>query len=454
MAIAPLARAGSDAGLGTAGRRFARYLIDAAHRTAGDWSAYYAPRSEAGNFGTRFQLAFHGYAIAALGERLPAFRKRTADALAAIINRMLDPFVWTYWLQRGETLDPIGPHNIMYSGHLGQLIGHYERFADDGRYDQPFVLDDGARSRHEHSHASIVRSIVDQMATNRCHGVTCEPGFIYVACNDHAALSALLYDAAHGTSLSGPVADWLTWLRARMVRRRGSVFQVAYLTGPDVVLPFNFQVMDVWSLAFLSPVAPELFETLYRRWRRTAKRVHGLAWAPARWPNEPLEIADEALNTGFAYVAAREAGDSQLADRFMRYAEERLGLADEGGGRACWATPRRLMVTALFALGAALEPGDMRRWVQPRPAGFFQRPRVLSVTGGEVSRAEWDERGALVVDMLPEAADVVLTCAGVSSGAPDVAGGVVLRLEKAATGWRVALRLAGPARITWAREAA
>ncbi|MFN8533975.1 MAG: hypothetical protein U0556_10545 [Dehalococcoidia bacterium] len=362
MATLPLDRRSAEAGYAEG---LFRFLIAA--RRPDDWSAYFAARSEAGNFGLRFQIAFAGYAIAALGERLDQ-REEAARAMFATIERFLDPQVWRYWLSRGATLDPVYPHNIQYSGHLAQLIGLYERLSGDQSFDQPFQLDDGRVSRHEYTHVGVIDAIARQMAASPCHGVTCEPGNIYVACNVHAALALLLFDVNHSADHRSLVTAWNGWVRRTMVRRRDGLFQVAYLVDRNLVLPVNFRVMDGWSMAFLSPVDPAMFDALYRRFRGELRWRGPVARLPARWPNAALEVSDEPLNSAFAYVAAREAGDHESAAGLLRYAEERLGLARHGDQAACWTAEKRLLVTALYALGTALEPGTMRRWASTRVA--------------------------------------------------------------------------------------
>ncbi|GIW05889.1 MAG: hypothetical protein KatS3mg060_0694 [Dehalococcoidia bacterium] len=359
MATLPLARRSADAGHAEA---LFRYVIEAARQPRDDWSAYREPRFAAGNFGLRFQIAFHGYALVALGERLGVPREEIGPALGGLIDRFLHPTVWRYWLVRGATLDPVYPHNIQYSGHLGQLIGLYERLTGDDRFDRPYVLDDGAASRHEYTHGGVIDAIARQMAANPCHGVTCEPGNVYVACNVHGALALLLHDAAHGTNHRSLIDAWNAWVRRRMLRRRGGIFQVAYLSERDVVIPVNVRVMDAWSMAFLSPVDPALFDEMYPRFRRELRWQGDVASLPARWPNALLEISDEALNSAFAFVAAREAGDEESAAGLRRYAANRLGLAERGARAACWSAPFPLLVTALYALGEGLTPGAMRRW--------------------------------------------------------------------------------------------
>ncbi|MCL6646883.1 MAG: hypothetical protein K6U89_00935 [Chloroflexi bacterium] len=427
-------------------RALFRYLLAAAHRPQWDWTAYTPARNEAANFGLRFQIAFQGAALAALGERWPAYRHPTANALAALIERFLQPPVWRYWVAAGARRDPVAPHNVQYSGHLGQLIGLYERFADDGRFDRPFLLDDGAGNRYQHDHASVVAALTQQMATNRSHGVTCEPATIYVACNTHAVLTLLLFDAAHQSDHQPLIEQWNRWVGARMLRRQGGLFQVAYREDRDWVIPLNFRIIDAWSMAFLSPVAPSLFERLYPRFREELRWQEGLAFLPVRWPNATFEIADTPLASAFAFVAAREAGDEEAATALRRYAEARLGLAATAAGMACWQAQRPLLVSALFALGEALRPGDLRRWGTPRPSGFFERPQLLEVSGAEVTRAEWED-DALVVELVG-AGEVSLEARGVR-GMPLVSPGQLQAVVPTAQGQRLQLLSPGLTEVRW-----
>jgi hypothetical protein len=410
-------------------RKSSAYLLENA-RDAGDLSCYFHPLSEAGNFGTRFQMAFQAYAIAAIGERTPAYRRPTADALATLIQRMFLPEIWAYWLIRGKSLDPVGPHNVMYSGHLGQMIGQYERFSCDGRFDRPFLLDDGRESRHEHTHATVAGALSNQMRNNECHGVTCEPGMIYASCNHHAAIATLLYDNVHHESLSESVPAWLSWMERRMAKPIGGVLNVAHITTYNKTLPISFRIMDAWGLAFLNPYGPELFRRYYPKFRRTILRDGDLARVRALPPNELLEIADGPLNTAFAYVAAKEAGDAEMSDALAEYARRKLDWTPGGSTKACWSAKRRMMVSALFALGEAIEASGMLEAMRPRPDGFFDLPELLSVEGGEVESAGWDAEGNLSVTIADVGGEVRVECARVEADRLKTKRGTVKAIQR------------------------
>lgn len=438
-------------GLSASQRASARYLLQNASPDGEVWP-YYRPLSEAGNFGTRFQMAFQAYAISALGERTPAYRTPTANALATLIERMFEPAIWRYWLLRGESLDPVGPHNVMYSGHLGQMIGCYERFRDDGRFDRPFLLDDGKASRHEHTHATVARSLASQMRSNECRGVTCEPGFIYVGCNHHSAIATLLYDNVHAEDLASPVEGWLHWMERRMLRPFGGVMNVAHITTYDRTIPISFRIMDAWGMAFLNAYGPDLFARMYPRWRRTVKRSGGRAWVQALPPNELLEIADAPLNTAFGYVAAREAGDAELASELEAFAVEKLDWSEGGASKACWSAKRRMMVSSLFSLGEALDVGDLRKSLSPRPAGFFDLPELVAVEGAEVEVAAWNENGDLVLRLADAGGEVRVECARVEPDRLTCLGGTVGDIQQSHGNMVARIAASGSVDIQWTRR--
>ena len=88
----------------------------------------------------RYSLAFTEYGVSMLTELTPAYRARHIEALDGMIQKMLDPIVWDYWM-RGDELgfdwggdNPIHLYNIMYTGHLQLMMAFYERQAGDRKY--------------------------------------------------------------------------------------------------------------------------------------------------------------------------------------------------------------------------------------------------------------------------------------------------------------------------------
>ena len=108
-------------------------------------------------FSKRYNIAFAGYAAAAIGQRGNAsVRARVGRVLGHCIERMLDPDVWgysqskSYWGKKPWAPDPCYRENVMYTGHLLQLLAYYELFTGDTRYHRTgggwdFAWTDGRR---------------------------------------------------------------------------------------------------------------------------------------------------------------------------------------------------------------------------------------------------------------------------------------------------------------------
>lgn len=330
------------------------------------WRGFFTPRSEAMNFGLRFQLAFPCYAVAAIGHALPATRARCLPIMAALIERMIDPQAWRYWAGATGSADPVGQANIQYSGHLGHMIGLYELLGGDDRFDQPFHFHASGRSV-SYTHATLAAALHDQMRANRYHGIDCEPGNTYVACTDHALWSNVLHDRLHGTDYAAVNPLWLSFMQQRLCFRgprvlgRGA-FSAIYLTRLNLAAPLGLNFMDSWSLALLAPLAPDLTRALAERlWPRLRWLDRETACLPSATIWTRMEGSDTAVNTGFAYVLATELGDHGRAAALLRYAEQRLQPVEQGGARLLMGGLAAPYTTALFALGEAGGLGPLLR---------------------------------------------------------------------------------------------
>jgi hypothetical protein len=380
-----------------------------------DWSAFYRPQADAMNFGLRFQLAFAAYAVAALGLRTPAYRRPYVAALGAALERMRDVRAWGYWRRPGggeggdagaghvavlfgghrpvdrpapPPADPIVQDNVQFSGHLGTMLGLYERAGGDDRYDRGFALDDPESGvTYPYTHAAVAERIVAQMRANDFHGVACEPSCAYVPCNNHAMTSNAIYDATHGADYASANADWLAWVRRKMVLRgpaaRG-LFGACYLRDLHLTTPVAFQFTDSWGLAFLLPFDPALTRKLYPRFRRRLSRgPDGALFVGSAPVCEKMEISDVALNTAFGLIVARGVGDRATAARLAAYAHATLSPQWRGPEQFYAGAPRTLHSTALYALAALVDDaGDLRRLFHaPRDPALDTQPELDAVCG-------------------------------------------------------------------------
>ena len=93
-----------------------------------------------GLFAKRYNIAFAGYAAAALGMRGNDAEKATVGRiLGNCIERILRRDMWAYsqaknyWGRKPWAPDPCYRENVMYTGHLLQLLALYECFTGDRR---------------------------------------------------------------------------------------------------------------------------------------------------------------------------------------------------------------------------------------------------------------------------------------------------------------------------------
>ncbi len=322
-----------------------------------EWRGFFVPRSEAMNFGLRFQLAFPCYAVAAIADVLPDERERCLRTMAGLLDRMLDRRTWAYWSQATGSHDPVGLANIQYSGHLGHMIGLFELLGGDDRFDRPFRFEWQGRAV-EYTHQQLVAALYEQMQRNHYHGVECEPGNTYVACTDHALWATALHDRLHGTSYETVNQKWLSYLERRLAFRgprvigRGAVTAI-YFTRLKLAAPLGLNFMDAWSLALMAPLAPELTRRLAQRLWPRLRSAGNTLYLPSAAIWTRMEGSDTAVNTGFAYLLAVELGDHERARALRAYAEQRLQPLEHGGARLYVGGLAAPYTTALLAIGDA-----------------------------------------------------------------------------------------------------
>ena len=94
-----------------------------------------------GIFAKRYSIAFAGYAAAAIGMRGDAeTTNRVGRILDNCIGRILRRDAWaysqskSYWGKKPWAPDPCYRENVMYTGHLLQLLAFYEWFTHDRKY--------------------------------------------------------------------------------------------------------------------------------------------------------------------------------------------------------------------------------------------------------------------------------------------------------------------------------
>jgi len=383
-----------------------RYFTAVAQQVPDAWKGFYHPAVRGSNLEYLFQIAFAGYALTAMQRQVPAWCGPDAPfarGVVALTQRMRDERVWRYWSARMADPDPVTHANIMYSGHLSCLLSLAELLSGDASFDDPFDLVYEGQHAATHDHTSVAAAIHRQMVAEPNHGVACEPGRIYICCNNHAAISNLLYDRCHpGRDLSAINAEWSAWVRRRMVLAPwhallpgppGGILSGVHFAPNDLSLPAATNFTDAWGLALMTPYDAALPRLLAPRlWRRLHRDRTG-AFLPSLRLLTQWEASDTALNTGFAYVLARELGETAVATRLRSWAEAHLGPRTEQDHGWYTGEHSALYTTALFALGDAIAPGGIAQLFTDPPVYDDTAPRVAvsSFPAVALTRAVWND---------------------------------------------------------------
>ena len=217
----------------------------------------------------RYPLAHIGYTAATLAYRTPNYRELSLNILNDVIQRMLTIKVWgyidQYWSKYPTFPDPVYHENIMYSGHLLQLIGLYESLSGDFTYDTQgfdFVWNktSGNTTKFHYSTSKLAEVIYRQMADESSAGVPCEPGWVYTICQNHPHLGFRLYDINRNdqTNYSTISSKWRHFLIDHALEdvplyKKDRYFKMLYNKATHVWVPlFAATGNDGWVLAWLS----------------------------------------------------------------------------------------------------------------------------------------------------------------------------------------------------------
>jgi hypothetical protein len=164
-----------------------------------------------GNTCIRYEIAGLAYAAAILGLKTPAYHQVSEAIMYNSILRMTQQIVWQYvelfddFKSQSSYPDPVAYKNIMYSGHLVQMISLFEvvfgnyTFSTDG---WDFVWTDQTTNEVEvlHYNTSLLMERVYQQSVvyDETGGVPCEPDSIFIICNNYPQNGWLIHDSLHG----------------------------------------------------------------------------------------------------------------------------------------------------------------------------------------------------------------------------------------------------------------
>jgi hypothetical protein len=234
-------------------------------RGSGPWPEWHDDGKQMGITSLRYQLAFAGYACAAMAARTPAYRELVQRQLGDLCERMLDVRVWSYvphyWKYGDNPPDPCLYENVMYTGHLTQLMCLYELLTGDRRYTESgwdFIWRDGRKTHYDLRQA--IERLHVQSERNPHGGICCEPGLVFATCNAHSAASFVLFDLLHGTEYAAANTKWFAWMSKNFRNRNPSspaFFNLVYHQSRSMFVPMGDVGADCWTLGWGYPWFPE-----------------------------------------------------------------------------------------------------------------------------------------------------------------------------------------------------
>ena len=296
-----------------------------------------------GLFGKRYSIAFAGYAAATLGFRGDAEQRRTVGrVLKHCLDRYLRKECWqyamsrSYWGRRPWAPDPCFRENVMYTGHLLQLLALYELFTGDrSDWDKgwDFVWD--AKTRVHYDVKKLVDVTVLQMRKGPNGGLTCEPGLMFFPCNNHPHLALRLFAKLGHGDWTREARRWEDWALAHYRRPLfgGGALNLVYHVRSGILYPFGHPGLDGWSLLWYEPWASDR-GTAVGLWREAAARIDWTAFdAPSdairgrMCCSDPSDVPATA-SAAFLAAAARACGDDATAERLERALDAHLVRKD------------------------------------------------------------------------------------------------------------------------------
>ncbi len=283
-----------------------------------------------GLFSTRYNVAFAGYAAAALGMRgNPKERATAARIIDNCIGRILRRDVWaysqasSYWGKKPWAPDPCYRENVMYTGHLLQLLALYEALSNDTKY---WIKGfDFVWSKDKIVHYNVQKLIdvtVEQMREAPSGGVTCEPGLLFFPCNNHPHYALKLFAKLGHGDWTPEARRWEKWALPHYSRPMfgGGALSLVYHVKTGMFYPRGLPGLDGWSLLWYEPWA-ENRETALSLW---LEAVSKLDWTAFSAPNDVLEGSENpctpsqvpaTVTAAFLAAAARACGDTATAKR-------------------------------------------------------------------------------------------------------------------------------------------
>jgi hypothetical protein len=402
----------------------------------------------------RYSIAFMTYFFAMEQYfKLPAWSEYIQPRMDRLIQKMQQKRVWENWAIRSkgvdfleplmntpypEERDPVVDENIMYSGHLGHMIGLYEMLYRDMKWSEPgsIVFKWSDDEKYTYDNHSLQKLMYDQMMNNSYHSIECEPNAVFAECNQHPILSFMLYDQVHGTKYAEarkPFLDFflrvmfinpithetgLLWLvkQKTMITQEFASFGngLSLITVPMAwlgQLVVNSSVSNGWNGAMMHAWEPGIIERHYPY----QKEKHVINSPDNQSAHLKTEMITDQIATPFFALLAAEVGDWELRDKLLAWCKDYYKATWENGmliypvGEDAYInqsgdifTPWPQSLTGVLVAFAAATPHDGIQILHNKPftQQNFNAPRITGLDYPNIllKRAIYDfEKEALVI---------------------------------------------------------
>ena len=300
--------------------------------------------SQHGIFAKRYSLAFAGYAAAALGMRGDAeTTNAVARILRASVDRSLRRDVWaysqskSYWGNKPWAPDPCFRENVMYTGHLLQLMALYEAYSGDRRYwTEGFDFVWSKEKVIHYDLGKLIAVTVAQMRENASGGVTCEPGLLFFPCNSHPHYALKLFKKLGHGDWTADARKWEAWSMRHFQGPffGGGALNLVCHVKTGLFYPRGNGGLDGWSALWYEAWA-ERREDALRLWRKAAEKIDWTRLTEASDAKGGMTCTDPqpvspAVMAVFLAAAARANDDPQTAERLERAVDSRYLVRTSG----------------------------------------------------------------------------------------------------------------------------
>jgi hypothetical protein len=323
-----------------------RFALDRALQPVDEWNGF--DRIE--QFQTssvRYQVTTLGHALSSLQyARTPAFHGYLSQAQRNLIDKWQERICWAYWAKESTwghlryNPDPVPRDNIMLTGWLGYQVASYVSNTGDTRYSEPGSI----TFRHPHGQEyrydlhKLTQALVDNFERSAFCLYPCEPNWIYSLCNGYGVLPLPMHDRMFGTDYAERILPrFRRSFEQEFLSTDGRTIGIrSSLTG--LTIPAMTSILSdaavVWQLAPVFPdLARSLWETLRHEWVHVPDGSGPVEIEMRGWDRIDTGNYRRVPATALAAItwAAKEMGDTELADRLRADIDASLDPVTEGG---------------------------------------------------------------------------------------------------------------------------